>query len=146
VRARIACGTAKVIALVFFRLIANSNLVGCLTGISVGRVPRMMRSIMRTAARIESVSYGPMRRGRLPLRSLRLRYRRQPRAVQPVNNRTPLIINNRWGNSGLHSTTSGGTAIPAASANDLLIEVTLRYRAMRVNARGLTRVNQIRGI
>jgi hypothetical protein len=104
---------------VFFRLIANSNLVGCLTGISVGRVPRMMRSIMRTAARIESVSYGPMRRGHLPLRSLRLRYRRQARAVQPVNNRTPLIINNRWGkdvNSGLHSTTSGGTAIPGAPA------------------------------
>jgi hypothetical protein len=81
-RARIACGTAKVIALVFFRLIANSNLVGYLTGIFVVRVPRMMRSIMRTAARIESVSHGPMRRGHLPLRSLRLRYRRQPRAVQ----------------------------------------------------------------
>src|SRR5262249_24713868 len=43
-RIRIDCGTARPIAFAVLRLITNSNLVGCSTGISAGLAPLRMRS------------------------------------------------------------------------------------------------------
>src|SRR6185503_10765869 len=52
-------GTSMPIALAVLRLITNSNLVGCSTGISAGLVPRRILSASSAARRKRSGMFGP---------------------------------------------------------------------------------------